>query len=298
MLPALRLFAFIAAMAAMLHAGDVRTPVTLPRSEVRTFVSSATGREHRVFIAWPDSPAPATGFPVIYVLDANAWFSTVVETNRVLAGRPEGTGVRPAIIVGLGYPIESPFDNARRTADYTAPGADAFLGFIENEVKPAVARDYSIDPAQQTLLGHSLGGHFVLRVLFTAPSSFSNYIALSPSIWWHDRALLANESALVSRLAATAPAAPTRRVFLSAGEYEQFPDPARSASADRLAKLEKNRMVDNARELAGRLAALSGAPLHVTFTVFPGENHGSVVPGAIARALPFVFTHSPPAVAD
>lgn len=287
MLPALRLsfLACVLAASATARANDVRPPVALPRSEARTLVSLATGREHRVFIAWPDHPAPAAGFPVIYVLDANAWFGTVVETARVLAGRPEGTGVGPAIVVGLGYPIEKPFDNERRTADYTAPGADAFLRFIEDEVKPSLARDFPLDPARQTLLGHSLGGHFVLRVLFTAPSSFSHYVALSPSIWWQDRILLAGEPALPTKLAG----AVTRGVFISVGEFEQSPDPARASPPERLAKLEKNRMVDNARELAARLAALPGAPLRVQFTAFPGENHGSVVPGAIARALPFVF---------
>lgn len=281
------------------------TPVTIPRSESRTVQSTATGREHRIFIAWPDSPPPAAGFPVIYLLDANAWFGVVVETARVLAGRPEGTGVGPAIIVGLGYPTEKPFDQTRRALDYTPAGpdspspggrefggADAFLRFIEDEVKPAIARDFSVDPSRQVLIGHSYGGLFVLHVLFTAPAAFQNYVAISPSIWWGNRSLLAAEPQFPAKLAAAAAPDNPRGVFFAVGEFEQSPDPARTTSPERIEKLRQNRMVDNARELAARLASLPGAPLRVQFTEFPGENHGSVVPGAITRALPFVSAAS------
>jgi len=61
-----------------------------------------------------------------------------------------------------------------------------------------------------------------------------------------------------------------------------------SGKAERIEKLRQNRMIDNARELATRLAALPGTLLRVQFTEFPGENHGSGVPGASRGAQPFV----------
>jgi hypothetical protein len=36
----------------------------------------------RIFLAVPDVPAPATGFPLIVLLDANAGFATLTETLR------------------------------------------------------------------------------------------------------------------------------------------------------------------------------------------------------------------------
>lgn len=274
--------------------------VSLPRSEVRTLHSVATGHEHRLFIAWPETPPPPAGYPVIYLLDANAWFGTVVDAVRVLGARTEATGVAPAIVVGLGYPTDQPFDPAHRALDYTPTvgaksrevpgptgGAGAFLRFIEEEVKPALARDHRLDATRQTLVGHSFGGLFVAHVLLNHPGAFQNYIAISPSLWWDNRAVLAGETALPERLAAV-PVKSARNLFVAAGEFEQAPDPARPVSPERLARLRQNRMVDNAREFAARLAALPGEPLRVQFVEFPRENHSSLVPGAISRALSFL----------
>ncbi|HEY0946688.1 MAG TPA: alpha/beta hydrolase-fold protein [Opitutaceae bacterium] len=272
-------------------------PVAIPRSAMRTLTASGSGLVYRVFVAWPDGPAPAAGFPVVYVLDGNAWFASVVETVRVLSGNMQGTGVVPAIVVSVGYPTDKPHDSARRTRDYTpatgggetpagSGGADAFLAFLEQELKPAIARDWPVDPTRQTLIGHSFGGLFVVHALLTRPEAFQNYVAVSPSIWWNGCAVLANEAGLADRLM-RAPG--VRRVFLAAGEFEQAADPARTRSAERLATLLERRMVDNARELIERLAALPGRPLEAQFAYFPQENHGSVVPGAISRALPFVL---------
>lgn len=47
------------------------------------------------------------------------------------------------------------------------------------------------------------------------------------------------------------------------------------------------RMVDNASELAGRLATNSPPNLSVTYVVFPDETHNSVSLASLGRALYF-----------
>jgi len=163
---------------------------------VRDLVSRS-GREYRGFVARPAGPPPPGGFPVLYLLDANATFATVVEAIRLRAPRPEVTGVVPTVVVGIGYPVEGPYDRVRRTLDFTPPGsaqpgtggADDFLAFLTRELAPEVERSTGADPARRILFGHSLGGFFVLRTLFTAPGAFRGYVAASPSTWWDARAL-------------------------------------------------------------------------------------------------------------
>ncbi|MEF3306211.1 alpha/beta hydrolase [Paenibacillus sp. GYB003] len=249
--------------------------------------SRADGREYRIFVAKPAAAPPPAGYPVVYALDANAVFGTLTEAMRVQGRRPERTGVVPAVIVGIGYRTEAPFDSARYY-DYTLPahaselpakpdggvwpeqgGADAFLRFLTEELKPAVESAMPIDTSRQTLFGHSLGGLFTLHALFAMPGSFRTYVAGSPSIHWNKRLLEEEERAFVSRLACRAADA---RLLIGVGELERG---------------HKSGMYDNAKALSDRLAALSGLGLHTRFHEFEGEGHASVLPALVSRALRF-----------
>jgi len=79
-------------------------------------------------------------------------------------------------------------------------GADAFLTFIEEELKPWIEREFKIDGTRQAIIGHSLGGLFVLHTLFTKPGAFRTYVAGSPSIHWSRRIILDEERQFASRL--------------------------------------------------------------------------------------------------
>lgn len=273
---------------------------------------SRSGAEFRIFISKPSGPAPAGGFPVIYHLDANATFATLADALTLQSARPEATGVDAAVVVGIGYPTEMPLDPVRRTFDYTpdvdrarlAPrpdgtewpptgGAAAFLGFIEEHLKPAIAAEVPIDPARQALFGHSFGGLFVLYALFRKPSAFRSFIAASPSIWFAGGAILESERAFAAALAEKRQDV---RVMIAVGALEQTlsaRERARSDGSKRARWLAQNRMVGNAREMAGRLASLECRGVAVTYEEFAGENHVSVLPAAISRALRFALESTP-----
>ncbi|MGM9923655.1 MAG: alpha/beta hydrolase [Bacillus sp. (in: firmicutes)] len=241
---------------------------------------------YRIMIATPKQPAPPEGYPVIYVLDANAFFQTFQETIRVQSGRAEKTGVIPAVIVGIGYPSQENFVTDRRFYDFTPPadsvtlpvrprggewprngGADLFLDFIEAELKPYVEKHFSIDKNRQTLFGHSLGGLFALYTLFTRTAAFQNYIAGSPSIWWNNQAILAEEEAFTAKL----------------GQLDAYPKVLLAVGS-----LEKDYMVSDAEELFQRLLRVCGERLPLEFIKAEGENHISVVPTILSRALRFI----------
>lgn len=255
-------------------------PVTVPDSEVRVMHARDDGREYRILVARPAGPPPPAGFPVLYVLDGNAAFATVAEAVRVQGRRTAATGVAQAVVIGIGYPTDEPYDDTRRIRDFTTPadparlpprpdgspwpangGADAFMRFLVEEVKPAIAADIPVDRTRESLFGHSLGGLFVLHTLFTRPDAFRAYAAISPSLWWNDRAILEEE-----RRFAAAPPTPGSRLLIAVGGLER-----------------QRNMVGEAEDLAARLSTLDG--LQVVQRTFEGENHASVVPTALSHAL-------------
>lgn len=285
-------------------AGLCPPPAALPHTQVLA-LRPRGGLEHRVFVARPHGKPPSSaGYPLIVITDANAAFATVSEAVGLRSRRAEVTGVVPAVVVGLGYPTDEPLDLVRRTYDYTpAPrgplampprpdgaawppvgGADAFLDFIEADVLPAIGRDFPLDPVRRTLFGHSFGGLFTLYTLFTRPGLFRTHVAASPSIWFADRVILAHERDFVAALRPDA----DLRLLITMGGCEQEPTTVERDGADadtRAAWKRRNRMVDNAREMAGRLAPLAGRGLAVDYVEFPDEDHVSVVPAAISRAV-------------
>lgn len=255
-------------------------PVSLPHA-CQFDLSARDGARYRLLVSIPPGVPPAAGFPVMVLLDGHALFTTATAAAALQAQRPQVTGLQPAVFIGIGYPGEAPFDAERRQRDLLPlpGGAARFLDTIVEEILPAVARLAPLDPLRRSLVGHSYGGLFVLHALFTRPGLFAAHVAGSPSIWWNDRAILANEDDF-RRGTATA-----GRLLITVGGDEQGPgvtsDPRR---AERLAMA---RMRDNAGEMAARLAASSR--VDCTFAAFPGENHVSVIPPMLSRAVAFAL---------
>jgi hypothetical protein len=264
--------------------GDAGAPVTVPRARQYDITSRINGQTYRIFISTPVNAKPNMAYPVVYVLDGNLFFGTAAEAEEGLSIL--GPAV-PAIVVGIGYPTDDVSEILRlRTLDLTPSrrqvlgwfggGGDAFLRVIEEELKPFVMARYRVDPSRQIIYGCSLGGLAVLRSLFRNPAAFSTYIAASPSIWWNNREVLADEEAFSKR--ARAGELQLKVLITSAGD-EQYrgDDPKLLAAAQR-----GSRMVDNASELAARLAALNPQKITVVRTIFDDETHISAPPASLS----------------
>ena len=295
---------------------------------------------YSIDVAFPEAPAPTGGYPVIYVLDGNAYFASVVEAVRVNGNAPQ------AIVVGVGYPAADPTWRATYLAKIRAPtsglpivqaagmaislarvydltsaadadslrqasasgvtataadfgGVDDFLRTIETDVKPRVValaaeNHIRVNPQDQTLFGHSLGGLAVVEALFTEPGAYRTFVAASPSIWFADRAVLAREAAFDTVITS---GKATPHVLITVGADEEtapkLPPAMASHQAEIVAMIKKDRMVGKACDLAARLQALHGAPGYevADCAVVPHQEHGISVWPAIGRAVSFAFPH-------
>lgn len=277
------------------------TGYCLPRTEVFGVHGDDPRGGRRIMVAWPEEPPPPAGYPVIYLLDANATFGTLVEAIRMRAHRPAATGVVPAVVVGVGSERDGPYDRVRRTYDYTPPnaagaatgletgGRDRFEAFLLGELAEQIEERYPIDRSRRILLGHSLGGFFVLDLLLRRPDAYAAYIAISPSIWWDRDRLLQAADALGATLGGEAR---PPRVMIAVGEYEQVLAPWQAATdeaASMTARRDARGMVDQARELARRLSQWEARGLTVRYDEVAGEDHASVVLSSISRGLRFVL---------
>lgn len=269
---------------ALVEPAEKATDYIIPGTTQWTMHARNTGREYRLFISVPATPPPEKGYPVLYALDGNASFGSLTEAMR-LQGRPP-RGFQPSLIVSIGYDSDEPIVTNRRFYDYTEPtdhavlptrpdgspwpetgGADAFLDFIENELKPAIERRYPIDRERQSLFGHSLGGLFALHVLVAKPYAFHNYIAGSPSIWWNNHRLLERAARLGT-------------------ELERGGGPALLIG---VGSEEKPMMVEDAERIYQLLLPYQATTgLRLTKRVFQGEGHVSVIPPLISCMLRFI----------
>lgn len=133
-------------------------------------------------------------YPVLVLQDGENNFAHTTSAVDLLSGNSR---IPPMIVVGI--------HNTDRSRDMTpskpitgwrgmpwtgsAGGAQKFLSFIADELLPTVDRNYRTRP-YRVLVGHSLGGLFAIYALTSRPEVFNGYLAISPSLWWDDQALV------------------------------------------------------------------------------------------------------------
>lgn len=231
--------------------------------------------------------ARAEPYPLLVCLDAQWTFGTVCDAalNLGLARL-----MPRVVVVGVGWTADSaravvharaaaftptrgalPAAVTRSMADAPVYGQAAdFQHWLLDEALPMLARRYAVDPADRTLIGHSLSGLFGLYTLFTRPAAFSRWLLASPSSWWDERMIFAREAD------AGRPAiAPGTRVFLSAGSEETL--------------IGEIPMVANTEAMQARLAAHRNPSVDSHFVLLDGELHHSTIPAAVSRGLRWLF---------
>lgn len=282
-------------------------PALIGNTTFHDVLSKQNGAIYRIFIYRPSGEAPKEGWPILYMTDGNATIGTAVDVIRAQANYPSGTNITDGVIVTIGYPLDAAYDPLRRSWDLGPPpgktyppffenspevktgGAEEFLSFIEGQIKPMVEATIPIDPRRQALFGHSFGGLFVLYSLFSRPSAFTTWIAASPSIYWENRAI----DQFYSNFEVSHGTRADAQLFLSCGEYETDKlAPFQIGAADEAERLAQKKIMLNdvyAIELVDRLNGLPGRPIRAQLEIHPGENHMSLLPVAVNRAIQNAF---------
>ncbi|CAH0242992.1 MULTISPECIES: alpha/beta hydrolase [Stenotrophomonas] len=258
--------------------------VVLPDTESLR-VHDPIGRDYALWVALPAGYAahPQKRYPVLYVTDALYSFP-LVRSVRNLVGQ-QGVNIEDFILVGL-PPQEGLTSKQSRSRDYTPSdpvrtpagyysedvtygGAAHYRDFLADHALPMIDARYRTDPARRVFAGHSYGSLLGTYVLTTRPDMFGTYILSSPSLWF--------DQGLLPRMqdAAVMPSQPIR-VLLSVGGYETVkPGPRYSTGND---------MLRQTADFAGQLQR-SGRKLQVENIVIDGEDHLTVYPRVITRAL-------------
>jgi len=143
--------------------------------------------------------------PVLYMPDGGLAedFLHIAGLVQVSVGN---STMRPFVLVGI--------ENTERRRDLTGPtqneedrkiaprvgGSALFRKFLRGELLPEVKARYRTTD-ETAIVGESLAGLFVIETFLLEPDLFDTYIAIDPSLWWNDGALVKDAPRRLSALA-------------------------------------------------------------------------------------------------
>lgn len=243
------------------------------------FASQVLGNEREVTVYLPAGydEREDVRYPVLYMQDGQNLFDphrAYVPGNhwRLQEAADAAIGertARPMIIAGVDHAGPARIDEYTPVRDKKHSGggrAEAYGRFLIEELKPAIdARFRTLTDAENTAIGgSSLGGLVSLYLALKHPDVFRGVAAMSPSVWWSDRAILGEVEAFDG---------PPPRLWLDIGGRE-------GAEALR-----------DARELRDRIASKSW-PRFELYEDRRGDHSERAWARRVRQALEFLF---PPA---
>lgn len=206
-------------------------------------------------------------YPVIYLLDGSIDEGFIHMSGLVQFGSFSWINILPeTIVVGI--------SNIDRKRDFTFPTtvkehikefpttgkSEIFIEFIEKELQPFIERNYKCN-ATKTLIGQSLGGLLATEILFKKPDLFTNYIIISPSLWWNEESLLAYTPIVYKT---------KKSIYIAVGKEGKI-------------------MEREAKALHKKLEKIAKKNTNLYFGFFKEQNHGDVLHLAAYKAFEKIF---------
>jgi predicted alpha/beta superfamily hydrolase len=258
----------VACEAPLLPVHEGETPIIIGTS--LPLESEALGETRIINIHLPMSyDGSNVDYPVLYLIDGGvqqdflpvagfgslAWLSGQYEEFIVVGVQTNNRRYELTTPSAIAYDLRQIPNNG---------GADLYRRFIVEEVQPLIETRYRTT-GETAVLGESLAGFFIVDTFLRAPESFDHYIAVSPSVWWEEKALTLS--------AAT---------FLQA---ETFP----SDRSLYLASADEADILDGIGPLLQALDASAPETLNWWYEPMPDEHHNTVYHPATLNALRLIF---------
>lgn len=167
------------------HAQDKSSIVI---GKIDSIYSDALQEQRKLWIYLPESFGTSidSKYPVLYLLDGDVYFFSLSGIVRQLSSFG-ATDCPESIIIAI--------PNTNRNRDLTpydpedsiasSNGIERFTEFIGTELIPYIDKKYQT-LQHRTLIGHSLGGSFVINTLVNHQNLFTNYLAIDPGLKFHD----------------------------------------------------------------------------------------------------------------
>lgn len=252
--------------------------------------TTASKKEYQVYVSLPSSytKEDQTRYPVLFVLDAYYAYPLVSSFAKLLEASQE---IEDVIIVAIGDrdQTQSTWYKSRMVdfspsndpqvdqeianglgvsiSEVTTGKANEFLQGMREDILPFIDRTYKTT-ADRGIVGHSVGGLFVVYSLIHGQDLFNKYGVNSPSLFWNNNELIKDvELAFQTNKDVKA------NVFVSYGALE--PELIISSTQSFLKVIERYRM-ENPKML-------------ITTKVFDEETHTSVIGASLTRTLKTLY---------
>ena len=167
--------------------------------------SKILGEQRKIWVHVPDGTNQK--YPVVYLLDGDGHFSSVVGMMQQLSSINGNTMCPKMIVVGITntdrtrdltpshIDADSPFMDSASAK--TSGGGENFIAFMEKELMPYIEAKYPAAP-YKILIGHSFGGLAVMQTFTHHTDLFNSYICIDPSMWWDKEKLLKQTQQLLT----------------------------------------------------------------------------------------------------
>src|SRR5258708_7146418 len=195
---ALFIFVVLLSLAACRKEEKKLPSTTISLGTIDSLFSKTLNEQRKVWVYVPEGAAksPGTKYPVVYLLDGDAHFYSVVGLIHQLSTINGNTLCPEMIVVGIPNTdrirdltpthVKKVFGDT--TFSKTSGGGENFTKFIADELIPYIDSHYPTTP-YRTMIGHSLGGLMAINTIVHHPHLFANYLAIDPSLQWDARRL-------------------------------------------------------------------------------------------------------------
>lgn len=223
-----------------------------------------------IYITTPTPIDPAKTYDVVYYCDAN--LKSGNKLREMVNDTAYAKRVSRTIFVGIGHignyhvlrrrdyilPFINKGDTAGKSDKYGQ--IENFYRFLTTELMPNINSAYKTNTANNTIMGHSLGGLFAFYCLFKNEGYFKNYYALSPALWI-DKYSIYRFNKLGGNM-------PQRHLYFSAGGQETL-----------------NHIKKGTTAMAAFLQQQQYPGLQFVHVIHEGQTHNSQVPLSLDELL-------------